>query len=211
MTKQQESKKSRADLTCDWLMQFMYMINNSKGYYFLNCNMESLTQQQNKMSQYIIVTQWILNMNFYSAQLNVSGTTASFILYLQWVHIKCQKLAGHLLTITTCQNHFKHKVVGISLLILHCGYDYQTSYIKIGDLHVRLAVHKYKTVYEQYDAYLLHQRRKYIQHLLSGRALAQELRGLRFKPLPRQRVVEVSSSLTSSSCCSYQHHATEGR
>ena len=161
MTKQQESKKSRADLTCDWLMQFMYMINNSKGYYFLNCNMESLTQQQNKMSWYIIVTQWIFNMNFYSAQLNVTGTTASFILYLQWVHIKCQKLAGHLLTITTCQNHFKHKVVGISLLNLHFGYDYQTSYIKIGDLHVRLAVHKYKTVYEQYDAYLASKKKIY--------------------------------------------------
>ena len=44
---------------------------------------------------------------------------------------------------------------------------------------------------------------------LSGRVLDQGLRSLRFKPLPRHPVVKVSSSLTSSSCCLYQHHATE--
>ena len=41
--------------------------------------------------------------------------------------------------------------------------------------------------------------------------LAQRLRGLWFKPLPRHPVVQVSFSLTSSSCCIYQHHATEAR
>ena len=37
----------------------------------------------------------------------------------------------------------------------------------------------------------------------------QGLKSPRFKPLPRHPVVEVSSSLPSSSCCLYQHHATE--
>ena len=46
---------------------------------------------------------------------------------------------------------------------------------------------------------------------LSGRMLAQRLRSLRFKSLPRHPVVKVNSSLTSSSCCSYQHHPTEAR
>ena len=46
---------------------------------------------------------------------------------------------------------------------------------------------------------------------LSGRVLDQGLRSLLFNPLPRHPVVEVSSSHTSSSCCSYQHHATEAR
>ena len=39
----------------------------------------------------------------------------------------------------------------------------------------------------------------------------QRLRSPWFKPLPRLSVVEVSSLLTSSSCCLYQHHATEVR
>ena len=43
---------------------------------------------------------------------------------------------------------------------------------------------------------------------LSGRLLAQ---GLRFQSLSRHPVVEVSSSITSSSCCFYQHHATGAR
>ena len=46
---------------------------------------------------------------------------------------------------------------------------------------------------------------------LSGRVLAQGLKGLWFKSLPRHPVVVVSFSLTSSSCCSYLHHATEAR
>ena len=52
--------------------------------------------------------------------------------------------------------------------------------------------------------------RAWVTGQLSGRVLVQGLQGLqslRFKPLPRHPVVEVSSSLTSSSCCLYQHHA----
>ena len=44
---------------------------------------------------------------------------------------------------------------------------------------------------------------------LSGRVLAQGLKSLQFKPLPCHPVVKVSSPLTSNSCCSYSHHATE--
>ena len=42
-----------------------------------------------------------------------------------------------------------------------------------------------------------------IDNKLSVKMLAQGLRSLRFKPLPRHPVAEVSSSLTSSSCCLY--------
>ena len=44
---------------------------------------------------------------------------------------------------------------------------------------------------------------------LNGRVLAQGLISLQFKPLPWNSAVEMSSSLTSNSCCSYQHHAME--
>ena len=43
---------------------------------------------------------------------------------------------------------------------------------------------------------------------LRGRVLPQRIRSLQFRPLPRH-LEEVSSSLTSTSCCLYQHLATE--
>ena len=49
----------------------------------------------------------------------------------------------------------------------------------------------------------LHELKIWVTGKLSGKMLAQGLRSLRFKSLPLHPVVEMSSPLTSSSCCSY--------
>ena len=70
--------------------------------------------------------------------------------------------------------------------------------------------HMYMYVYTHMYMYVYIHMYMYIYTHMYMYVYILRLRNLRFKPLPRHPVVEVSFSLTSSSCCSYQHYATEG-